>query len=235
MRKLATAGVSIFLLVLLGACAAVILGRQQTLSPRYTEIGLGTPDCAVPCWLGIRPGMTRLEDAERHIFSTFNDQAPYSARLDPSSTDGLREISLTSTHDDNSIYVTLLAQDDETVDTIILRFNLSDAHARDLNPRIGDFYAQLGDPVRFGYTENTRYSLLVFGDNERGARMFFRPQRRLEPAHPMMWLMLYEYSAYGTVSSMDNLLPWSGFSAAVRYMDRLNAVRNAPLVKTGSQ
>jgi hypothetical protein len=235
MRKIAVYGLIIFLVMLFGATGAIVIGRGRQLPQQYAELGIGWPNCETPCWLGIQPGRTRLIDAEHQVFAAFHANAPYRAVLDATSTEGLRQISLFSRDHDGGVYVTLLAQDDKTVDTVILRFDLIDDHAINLSPRVGDFYETLGEPVRFGYTENTRYSILGYGTNKRGARMFFKPHRRVESTHHLLWLMLYENSTFRTVGPLENLLPWSGFSAAVRYMDRLNLVRNSPLIKTGAQ
>lgn len=55
--------------------AALLVGLRQPPSAWASLLKLD--DCALPCWIGIEPGLTLLGDAERRIGAAFPDGAVY--------------------------------------------------------------------------------------------------------------------------------------------------------------
>jgi hypothetical protein len=51
--------------------AALLIGRAQPVPDRLAMLHLN--DCARPCWIGITPGVTRLDEAYRRVEQVFAD------------------------------------------------------------------------------------------------------------------------------------------------------------------
>ncbi|HLY26794.1 MAG TPA: hypothetical protein VKQ72_10675 [Aggregatilineales bacterium] len=75
------------LLVLLVCIGLVIfVARQQPLPPRLAMLHL--TDCALPCWIGITPGVTPVEQVKARIESVYGDSKVYHISEDsPNSLD----------------------------------------------------------------------------------------------------------------------------------------------------
>src|SRR5258706_13524101 len=126
---------ALFFAVSLILGTAVVIGRAQPLPSRLTDLRL--TDCTMPCWLGIIPGTTTLDEAAQQLHSAFNDKSPYRVDYDPTSRDGLVIYTLfPRSAIPGLVSVTFIAQDRRTVDTILLRFEMADEAQVTLNPRI---------------------------------------------------------------------------------------------------
>ena len=60
--------------------AAILIGRQQPLPEHLTMLHL--TDCAPPCWIGIVPGVTTLEEAKVKVQAVLGSIANYSLSFD---------------------------------------------------------------------------------------------------------------------------------------------------------
>ncbi|SRR5258708_6625418 len=65
MRRLILFTLALWVTLVAAVVIAVGVGHQQPASKRLTQLHLN--DCELPCWIGIVPGKTTLEDAQKHI------------------------------------------------------------------------------------------------------------------------------------------------------------------------
>lgn len=70
MRRLFIALFALTLLIILSLCAALFIGRRQPIPPRIAMLHL--TDCQLPCWIGIVPGTTTLDEAQEKIRQVFD-------------------------------------------------------------------------------------------------------------------------------------------------------------------
>jgi hypothetical protein len=55
----------------LSVSSSALIGRAQPIPERVAALHIGDL-CALPCWIGITPGVTRLYDAQRILNKVFN-------------------------------------------------------------------------------------------------------------------------------------------------------------------
>jgi hypothetical protein len=72
MRWLIPRVLAIWLMLILCASASLFIGRQQP-PPLYLAL-LHLTDCELPCWIGIVPGKTTVEEAQKRIIAVYGTE-----------------------------------------------------------------------------------------------------------------------------------------------------------------
>src|SRR5689334_25247528 len=72
MRRLLTWVVLSLLIWSIGCGTAILVGTRQPEPPLIAELHL--KDCAMPCWIGITPGVTTFDEAEAKLYGTFGSE-----------------------------------------------------------------------------------------------------------------------------------------------------------------
>ena len=75
MRWLVRLIASLWLVSLLAVAGAVLAGRRQP--PSGWAVLLHFGDCTLPCWIGIEPGRTTMQQARQQIQTVYADPAVY--------------------------------------------------------------------------------------------------------------------------------------------------------------
>ena len=71
----------LIVVVLVGAAsAAVVIGRQQPVPPRVAMLHL--TDCQLPCWIGIIPGVTPMDEARQKLLNLYGNLPAYKIEFD---------------------------------------------------------------------------------------------------------------------------------------------------------
>lgn len=76
MRRLLFLLSGAFLLLGIFVVAALLIGRAQPTPPRVAMLHL--TDCELPCWIGIMPGKTTIQEAQSIVKNTYGDSAIFS-------------------------------------------------------------------------------------------------------------------------------------------------------------
>ncbi len=112
----------------------LFIGRSLPESPRLAMLRLN--DCALPCWIGIVPGVTPLNEAEARIYQVYV-QPEYTVQRE---REGLHVI---RNSDGADLWIGL-----ETLGDIVRRMTLSERDDSSANPTIGELTVALGIPSR---------------------------------------------------------------------------------------
>src|SRR5688572_30550738 len=91
--------------------AARVVGQQRPASPLLATLRL--TDCVSPCWIGIVPGKTTIEDARERISAVYGKPDEYALTFDGAMPPGLIWASLDHARESfGVIWITIDAQSD---------------------------------------------------------------------------------------------------------------------------
>ena len=79
MRRLFTLILALCLFFTVFTGAAILIGQQQPVPERLILLHLA--DCTPPCWIGIVPGVTTLDDAAIRAAATYRNPSKYAIAL----------------------------------------------------------------------------------------------------------------------------------------------------------
>lgn len=164
---------------------AFVFIRHQQADDAPLQI-LHLTDCAPPCWIGITPGKTTIDEARQRIEAVYGQLPDYRLILDPTAPPNLLQGSLTRVAPPKGrMWVTLHAAPDNVIDTITL-------DGLDMGPRgrydvlgLAELYRLFGPPSGVylnGRDLHRRYGLsadngiasfaFIYGDTANGLLVF---------------------------------------------------------------
>ena len=199
---------------------------RRQLPPDYLA-ALHFADCAIPCWIGIDPGTTTLDEAYPQISALFDNDAIYQAAVIRYPSSESMTLTLQSRVEPaNNIVVMLKGRADGVIETISFFFtqkiNLG-AHAADMQSPVaaitsGKLSSLLGAPSRMIVPNPMAIALddfvMVYGDDQRGALLSSLDANR---ESPVMALELYANGKM-PVSTSPRFKRWGGFVSMRRYL-----------------
>lgn len=217
--------VSLLLTLMLTTLTGVVVavGRQQPLSGPI--VGLRLTDCAPPCWIGITPGVTTLEEASGRIEAIYGANPDYSARLDRSKPGRLR-VTIQGRIDTSVRASISLDTHDIRNDVPVLSITTNFATATRYSYTVADLVSLLGAPQRVMYLgpagNNAYYVALNYGPNSnRGTMIVLRTGQRLDLQERPYWLRFLDTGPVVGGMTQETRLqwytPWRGFTTFFRY------------------
>jgi len=221
MRRLLIYSLTLYGVVLILGSGAVLLGRVQPIPERFAMLRFN--DCAPPCWIGITPGQTTLEEAVVQINDTFRE----SANIESIKEDKFQaavEVVLRS-RDDPSFRVAVSLDTRDTsrsapITTITFFFM---GALRD-QVRLADLIRLLGSPAQINYIQplnlNRYYFSFAYGSHRSYAVdmvISAGKAERVEYWHSPEWLRFAYYgAAFGTLRD-EMSRRWRGFTTLRSY------------------
>ena len=127
------------LITLLAAIgSAVIVGRSQPLSPDVTLLHLN--ECPLPCWIGIMPGETTVEQASKRIQAVFGSQAGIQI------SGQVAQYSIRDTIHGSEFIVAFYTEPDVPVSHDVIRTIWLGTLSKGDGPRLAELYTIVGEP-----------------------------------------------------------------------------------------
>lgn len=220
MRRLL--GIILLLLVVLVVTASVAraVGGQQPAPPLLAALRL--TDCIPPCWIGIVPGQTTIEEARQRMNTVYGSPDEYVLSFDGGMPRGLLWASLDNARESlGMIWITIDAQSDNIVD--VIRFDFNSVYVEKL-ATFGEFHSLLGVPTRMVLSAGALGSVgtmmaMAYGDDQRGTLIFTLWNPRFHWTQQVRTLVLYGEGQIPLARSED-LKTWRGFTKLERYFPR---------------
>jgi hypothetical protein len=149
MGKLLRLYVYLYVPCMMLVCGARVFGFEQPFPRSISQLHLR--DCAPPCWIGIIPGITSVEEAKARLIATYKSQSDFQIK-DSGFNDGrVMPTAIENTIEGNnfSLFVRfniaeLIDGKSETVQSIVLFETLGDGQNYELSIR--DILGALGPP-----------------------------------------------------------------------------------------
>jgi hypothetical protein len=216
--KAVTLGLGALMIIVVGA--VVILARRQPV-PSYLAM-LHLNDCNLPCWVGIEPGRTTLNQAVSLIKQTYTVNSHYTAFID--------------THIAGTVYITLRdskppfsvagisldtqdTQNNAIVRAITFYFDSPDSYPISL----AEVWNTLGAPEKINFIQplnrNAYFMSLNYGfDRNHGIDMVVEPvQARLDWTQRAEWFRFMDFGGLAKDLQKEVALPWRGFTPLNHY------------------
>jgi hypothetical protein len=190
-------------------------GNTSGLPSRFNALKVDM--CQLPCWLGIIPGETPLDEARQGLESAFADSPTYRISL-IDSTSTLLRCWLVDRANESTLAVSIQI----TLDSIAINFPSS----WDRSPTLADLYVWLGPPnevQRPQRIQTGEYAYILFyGDETYRAAFYATSRSRLLFNESIDTILI---SAEHSMPSGANVnpplmitVPWKGFSAISKYI-----------------
>ncbi len=192
----------------------VLAGRRQPTSARLAMLRL--TDCALPCWIGIVPGKTTLDEAHAIIESAFGQSPDYDFSAAWSDSSDLLPVILSEKANwANSIWIGLRVRPDRVVDSIVFYFDRPD------NPiTVADLHNLFGAPSYVKLpnlsVDRSNEFVLTYGDDFSGAKIYAEIEGRLQWSEQVHTLVLYTHDQI-PILQMKDQRPWEGFRTVASY------------------
>src|SRR5258706_10652581 len=119
--------------------AAILIGQRQPL-PEHLAL-LHLTDCAPPCWIGIMPGVTTLEEALPRIKARYANLPDYQTIFSGSLTTATIQVS-NAMNPDDKFSINIYADNNGRVNTIGF-----DTYGSRSSPNVGELFSILGPPT----------------------------------------------------------------------------------------
>lgn len=138
MNRLAGSIFVVLIALLTAIGSAVIVGRSQPLSPGITLLHLN--ECPLPCWIGIVPGETTVEQASRRIQAVYGSQAG----VEVSGHDA--QFLIHDTLHGSEFIVALYTEPDVQVSHDVIKTIWLGTLSNGDGPRLAELYSTVGEP-----------------------------------------------------------------------------------------
>src|SRR5260221_3914421 len=119
--------------------AAILIGQRQPLPDHLAMLHL--TDCAPPCWIGIMPGVTTLDEAYPLIKARYANLPDYQTILSGSLTTATFQVS-NAMNPDDKFSINIYADNNGRVHTIRV-----DTYGSRSSPNVGELFSILGTPT----------------------------------------------------------------------------------------
>src|SRR5579859_3969788 len=120
--------------LILSACIGLVIfiARQQPLPPRLAMLHL--TDCAPPCWIGITPGVTTVEQVKAQIEAVYGDPKTYRVNFDQNDLSTLTIIRIDEDDPHNPVLMSVSwwAQIDGTIGDLAITSSIDVADVANL-------------------------------------------------------------------------------------------------------
>jgi hypothetical protein len=213
MRRLLSILPFVIVVLVISAGTARTLGGRQPAPPLLAMLHL--TDCAPPCWIGIVPGKTTIEEARQRMNSVYSSYpGEYTLSFDGDMPRGLLWASLDDARESlGVIWITIDAQSDNVVD--VIRFDFNSIYVQKL-ATLGEIHALLGVPSRIVLSAGAIGPMnatmaMAYGDDLQGALIFTLWNPRFHWTHQARSLILYGEGQIPLALSED-LRVWRGFT-----------------------
>ncbi len=207
-------------LILLIVClfvtgTAVVVGRQQPISPRLAMLHL--TDCKLPCWIGIIPGTTTLDEAKKDITATYSPSRD--VRIDDTQPEyGWVYIDIGDQDGFGEDYVHVVLSVDRERPYTVQAINFYNFEL----PTVAELYSLLDAPSRLGFPEIAGYEafLLSYGTDQYQIMVGIPSTLtdRMDWSYPANRLFI-SASPFRPVNicAREQLQPWKGFRSQQSY------------------
>lgn len=220
MRRVVLWGLELILALVLGIGAMLSVVRSQP-PPDYIA-ALHLSDCAIPCWIGIEPGTTTIEDARRRLVEVFQASPVYHLSFTMATSLGTIWLTLEDQRDPPTSVEVLVYSDRGIVTAIQFNYGMIISTGADSEKSIvtvARLHSLWGAPSRIMVPNMTLnrldYYTMLYGDDDQGVLI-----RALtaDPNAPVLSLVFFGNSGPLRADSvaLDRILPWRGFFAAAR-------------------
>jgi hypothetical protein len=202
---------------------AVAIGRQRPMDDSLAALHL--TDCAPPCWIGIVPGTTTLQQAKARIFAIYASSPSYAIDYD-TSLPGRFKITLHNLADASFGAMITLDTHDLRDDLPVLTITINFAAVQSYPFTLGELVSQLGNPEHvnlIGSAGNNAYYLsLNYGSfSNRGIIVVLRSSDRINWEQQPYWLRFLDLGpGLGEHIQETNspwYAPWRGFTTLSHY------------------
>jgi hypothetical protein len=125
--------------------AAILFGQEQPL-PEHLAV-LHLTECAPPCWIGIVPNVTTVEEARTKIEAVYGQSTSHSLSFNAptESNDTLTAVITSNKTRRDFVSISLHIDHAEKVRSIFFQFNSIES------PNFGDFFVTIGPPARLTF------------------------------------------------------------------------------------
>lgn len=212
MRRLLSLICLLLAVLVVTVSAARVVGQQRPASPLLATLRL--TDCVSPCWIGIVPGKTTIEDARERINTVYGKPGEYTLTFDGAMPSGLIWASLDHARESfGVVWITLDAQSDNVVD--VIRFDFNSIYVEKL-PTLGEFHQLLGAPSRMVLSAGAIGPMnatmaMAYGDDVQGTLIFTMWYPRFHWTQQVRTLILYGAGQLPLARSTE-LKAWRGFT-----------------------
>jgi hypothetical protein len=180
--------------------------------------------CELPCWIGIEPGKTTLEESRRYIEAAYQDQALYQLEAQD-----VRQYGLTYLPTGYRFGVSIESRNFEvTLRSIVQRIYIQPLVTRTFpfeRPRIAELYSSLGNAEGVQRLSGINITSLAVLFRNRLVEIYFDEPEcdRVNPEQPVRSILISHRSNEVNVAWLSAPIPWRGFQ---RYHDL--ELRNYP-------
>jgi hypothetical protein len=135
--------------------AAILIGRQQP-QPEHLAM-LHLTDCAAPCWIGIVPGVTTMEEAEARIKAVYGDTSKYRISAPYYDNYHIEKLDNPSQQLEILFYIYETSQNDnvEKIRNISFRFD-----GLPTDPTLAELISLFGSPIDVYSDYETNFTLI---------------------------------------------------------------------------
>jgi hypothetical protein len=200
--KLISLAVGLWFLALIVITSSTLIGVQQPHSWSIEFFHLDS--CKPPCWLGIVPGKTSLDEAKAIVEQAYGNSSDYSLTI--ISEPNIVAAKVREQGTDTELVWIRIVTTRRAVSSISLQF--SEESREDIVLTMGDIHSLFGTPQFFGFRNS--YSPVVYGCTQ-GAAVFSISGNYPQPNEPLMSLEFYDDKNSGGSDWLLNAIPWQGF------------------------
>lgn len=206
--------VALWLALLVLLSSSILLGRQQPIPPPLAIFRLH--DCLLPCWIGIIPGETTVQEAQQIITAVY-PAADYHVTIDADAAQNLGWITIAHRENGTSLWVNFNEQQYGTAaveKAVVAQIKLTSP----ANPLMADWSQVIGEPKALSITTDQHY----VAPNV----LYFRQQARLTLHASVDSLAVSSPEiAVGALDIYDRLdifypvgyfIPWRGWGISYR-------------------
>jgi hypothetical protein len=206
-RPIRVYALSLTLTLALLICAALLVGLRQPPSDWARLLRLD--ECALPCWVGIQPGTTSLDDAQAKVRQAYGDETAYTLE-----DFGSWQFAVTDERSHHRIGITLDAGGERqtvppTVQQILLWADVIPTQRFSLR----DLYGSLGTPqdLHLAWIGSAPYLMILYRHEQVGLATNALGCDAVSPAQKIYQIIisarsLGDYFGWATAPS-----PWLGF------------------------
>ena len=183
---------------------ALVIGQGQPLAENVVRLRL--TDCAPPCWIGIRPGLTTEGRAQRLFSAMYPQQKPYVIQPDSVGGGLQMDTGLYAPSPSDLVGHVLIYDADRKTGVGVVNSVLM--------PRLGDVMPLWGLPTCM-YYEPPDFWRLHYNTGSDGLSVIdiLMKGSRLSPGQPIYFLIFYHTSReFGTRCQREDARQWGGFA-----------------------
>ena len=203
----------IFSVVIALFSITLFASRNQT-SPSQLEI-LRLDDCQLPCWIGIIPGQTTIEQAQTRVKSTYSYKDNYEYSLHHNPYDDRDWITIKAMKSDTFLHISFDWDDPSTIDTEnMVVSQITIIATGEPNLTWGDWCNVIGEPEALSITWGNHYAAPNALNFEKDIRLTLDNDNFAvdSPYIPAATLDIYDH--LDKVYNQKYVVPWNGWRSS---------------------